>query len=183
MQQAQSDSPCQTHVARTLVSAASRLVSTLFARCTILVLTSERQASRRVSDLLRWGGQFRIDAENAWAIVLQDLDFLARRDDFLVGQAVRLLPPAVAGVLVAAMLLGGAAWQAARRGNNECRSRAISARAHSSAAKTSALILPARDESDSSAAAGFGQTHPLLQVRKSRVVVQSLEVGNRVQEN
>jgi len=30
--------------------------------------------------------------------VLQDLDFLARRDDFLVGQAVRLSPPAVAGV-------------------------------------------------------------------------------------
>src|SRR6266566_10025853 len=29
---------------------------------------------------------------------LQDLDFLARRDDFLVGQAVRLSPPAVAGV-------------------------------------------------------------------------------------
>ena len=31
-------------------------------------------------------------------IVLQDLDLLARRDDFLVGQAVRLSPPAVAGV-------------------------------------------------------------------------------------
>src|SRR5437660_7629547 len=30
--------------------------------------------------------------------VLQDLDFLARRYDFLVGQAVRLSPPAVAGV-------------------------------------------------------------------------------------
>jgi hypothetical protein len=31
-------------------------------------------------------------------IALQDLDFLARRDYFLVGQAVRLSPPAVAGV-------------------------------------------------------------------------------------
>jgi hypothetical protein len=30
--------------------------------------------------------------------VLQDLDFLARRDDFLVGQAIRLSPPAGAGV-------------------------------------------------------------------------------------
>ena len=32
------------------------------------------------------------------ALVLQDLDFLARRADFLVGQAIRLSPPAVAGV-------------------------------------------------------------------------------------
>src|SRR6266852_685201 len=31
-------------------------------------------------------------------LVLQDLNFLARRDYFLVGQAVRLSPPAVAGV-------------------------------------------------------------------------------------
>src|ERR1700704_3260834 len=45
--------------------------------------------------------------------VLQDPDLLARRDDFLVGQAVRLSRPAVAGVWLAAMLLCGAVpWTA-----------------------------------------------------------------------
>jgi len=34
----------------------------------------------------------------AICFVSQDLDLLARRNDFLVGQAVRLSPPAVAGV-------------------------------------------------------------------------------------
>jgi hypothetical protein len=45
------------------------------------------------------------------SLVLQDLDFLARRDAFLVGQAVRLSPPAVAGVwlrLCCFVALGGA---------------------------------------------------------------------------
>jgi hypothetical protein len=40
----------------------------------------------------------RLKSVFAKSIVLQDLDFLARRADFLVGQAIRLSPPAVAGV-------------------------------------------------------------------------------------
>jgi hypothetical protein len=47
--------------------------------------------------------------------VLQPISFLARRDDFLVGQAVRLSPPAIASALVVALLHRGSSqsWLAA----------------------------------------------------------------------
>jgi hypothetical protein len=77
------------------------------------ILISSRAAT--ISWWHKWFACHRRAVAGVWlrlcSFVLQDLDFLARRDDFLVGGS-----PVTAGCsrrLVAAMLLCGAAFQAA----------------------------------------------------------------------
>jgi len=60
--------------------------------------------------------------------VLQDLDFFARCDDFLVGQALSPVTAGVAGVWLRQMLLCGAALQAARRFHRRSRVSTFSIR-------------------------------------------------------